>query len=218
MCLYSNPSTHGISELAAGRTIKWTQRYTPRPWSSQFGDALGVLDAVNLEVVIERVWRYTWMLRSCELGGRIRASLVIHLEGVMEWVSGYTCRLWWSEFGDSLGGRDRARLDEYLEAVDRRCAGCWDCIGQLVDLQRWECDKRWPYLWALPQSWLMAVDCIGRHAGSWSYIEGSTCNHEIEGMKNNLGRMPYWVYTVLGVCCGRSMLYSVSTHDHSMER
>jgi len=191
MYLYSNPSTHSISELAAGsaqeyfevrlpRTINWTQRYTPRPWLSQFSDALGGRDPVNLEVVMEGVWRYTWMLQSCELGGRIRASLEIHLEGVMEWVSGYTCRLWWSEFVDALGGRDRARLDKYLEAVDRRCAGCWDCIGQLVDLQRWESDKRWPYLWALTQSLLMAVDRIGRHAGSWSYIEGSTCNHENE--------------------------------------
>ena len=28
------------------------------------------------------------------------------------------------EFGDPLGGRDRARLDEYLESVDGRHAGC----------------------------------------------------------------------------------------------
>jgi len=28
------------------------------------------------------------------------------------------------EFGDTLGVRDRARLDKYLEAVDGRHAGC----------------------------------------------------------------------------------------------
>ena len=43
-----------------------------------------------------------------------------------------------SEFGDALGGLDRPRL-EYLEAVNRRRAGCWDSIHQLVNSQPWEC-------------------------------------------------------------------------------
>jgi len=49
--LYSYPSTHGISGVAAGgtweqfekclrMTIKWTQRDTPRLWLSNFWDAL----------------------------------------------------------------------------------------------------------------------------------------------------------------------------------
>jgi len=58
-----------------------------------------------MEAVIERVWRCTWRQESSEiggtLGGRDRANLVIH-----------------------FGGRDRARLDEYLEPVDGRRAGC----------------------------------------------------------------------------------------------
>jgi len=30
--------------------------------------------------------------------------------------------------------------------------------------------------------------------------------------------MLYLVYAVLSVCCTRCMLYTVSTHDHAMER
>ena len=73
----------------------------------------------------------------------------------------------------------------------------------------------WLYFWALMESWLMAVDGVGRYAGSWSYIQGSTCNHENEGKTNNLRWMLYSVYAVLGLClysvyaCTRCMLYSV---------
>jgi len=59
------------------------------------------------------------------------------------------------------------------------------------------------------ESWLMAVDRVGRHAGSWSYIQGSTRNHQNEGKTNNLGWMLYSVYAVLSVCCTRCMLCSV---------
>jgi len=68
------------------------------------------------------------------------------------------------------------------------------------------------------QSWLMAVNHVGRHARSRSYIQRSTCNHEHEGKINNLGWMLYWVYAVLGVCGPRCMLHSVSTDDHGIER
>ena len=48
-----------------------------------------------------------------------------------------------------------------------------------------------------------------RHAGSWSYLQGSTRNRENEGKTYNLGWMLYSVYAVLGVGCTRCMLYSV---------
>jgi len=57
----------------------------------------------------------------------------------------------------------------------------------------------WLYLWALIESWLMAVDLEGRYTGSGSYFQGSTRNHENEGKTNNLGWMLYTVYAVLGV-------------------
>jgi len=49
------------------------------------------------------------------------------------------------------------------------------------------------------ESWLMAVDCGGRHAGRWSYIHGSTRNYGNEGNTNNVGCVPYSVYVVLCV-------------------
>ena len=67
----------------------------------------------------------------------------------------------------------------------------------------------WIYLWALMESWLVAVDLTERYAGSWSYIQGSTRNRENEGKTDNLGWMLYSVYTVLGVCCTWFMLYLV---------
>jgi len=45
----------------------------------------------------------------------------------------------------------------------------------------------------------MAVDRVKRNAGSGSYIEGSTCNHDNDGKTNNLTWMLYSVYAVLGV-------------------
>jgi len=71
---------------------------------------------------------------------------------------------------------------------------------------------RWLYLWALMESWLMAVDCVWRHAGSWSYIHGSTRNHENEGKTNNLWVL-YSVYAVLGVCCTRCQLMIMPWRD-----
>jgi len=47
----------------------------------------------------------------------------MHLEAVIDRVWRYTLRPRSSEFGDALGGPDRASLDEYLEAVDRQRAG-----------------------------------------------------------------------------------------------
>jgi hypothetical protein len=84
------------------------------------------------------------------------------------------------------------------------------------------------------ESWLVAVDLVERHAGSRSYIQGSTCDCENQGMTDNLGCklysvyavlsvyctrcMLYSVYAVLGVYCTQCMLYSVLTHDRGMER
>jgi len=59
------------------------------------------------------------------------------------------------------------------------------------------------------ESWRIAVDCVVRHARSWSNIQGSTHNHENEEKTNHLRRMLYLVYAVLGVCCTQCMVYSV---------
>jgi len=74
--------------------IELTQRCAPRPWFSEFGDALGGHDHGNLEAVIGRVWTCAW------------AGMIVR-----------TWRPQSCEFGATLGGCDRARSDEFLEVV-----------------------------------------------------------------------------------------------------
>jgi len=71
----------------------------------------------------------------------------------------------------------------------------------------------WLYRWSLKESWLMVVNRVGRYAGSWSYIQGSTPNHENERKTNNLGWMLNSVYAVLGVCSTRCQLMIMAWRD-----
>jgi len=136
MYLYSYLSTHSISRVVARSdweqfevrltmTIEWTQRYTPRPWSSDFGDALGGHDRVNSEMqweaVIEQDWRCTLRPWSSELrdalGGRVWES----------WRCTLSPRL--SELRDALRGRDWAswkiNSDSEIEYTQRCTRGQW---------------------------------------------------------------------------------------------
>jgi len=69
----------------------------------------------------------------------------------------------------------------------------------------------WLYHWALMVSCLMAVDHVGRHAGGWIYITGSTPNHENIVKTNTHGWMLYSVYAKLGVYCSQCILYLVDS-------
>jgi len=51
------------------------------------------------------------------------------------------------------------------------------------------------------ESWLVAVDLVGRHTVSWSYTQRSTRDHENEGKTDSGGWILCSVYTVLSVCC-----------------
>jgi len=92
-----------------------------------------------LEVVIKRVWRFTWRQRlskhSHPLGGRDRAWFQIPLETeglselsdahgddhcgnfetVIERLCQITRMLWLSDFGDAVGGRDRVNSEMHME-------------------------------------------------------------------------------------------------------
>jgi hypothetical protein len=59
---------------------------------------------MHFDAVLVRVWKCTWRLSSCELGGRNRASLEIHLEAVIGRVWRCTGRPWSSGIGGLLGG------------------------------------------------------------------------------------------------------------------
>jgi len=101
----------------------------------------------------------------------------MHLEAMME-------QDWRSTWRRSIGGPPgpETRFFSYLM---RTC-------GNVM---------RWLFLWGHMESWLVVVNVVGRHPGSWSYIQGSTRNRENEGKKDNLGLILYSVYAVHGVCC-----------------
>jgi hypothetical protein len=63
------------------------------------------------------------------------------------------------------------------------------------------------------ESWLVAVDLVGRHAGSRSYIQGSTRNCQNQGKTDNLGIMQYSLNAVLVVCCTRCQLMIMAWRD-----
>jgi len=64
----------------------------------------------------------------------------------------------------------------------------------------------------------MAVESVGRYAKCGSTIQESIHNHDNEGKAKNHECTPYWVNAVLAVWCTQSIMYSVSTQDHCMER
>jgi len=95
-----------VFEMHLETEIEWTQRWTWRPGSSEFGDALGGWDRMNSEDA---------------LGGRDQSSLEMHSEAVTERVWRCTCRLWSSEIGGVLGGG----------RFGGRREGSWDSIHWL---------------------------------------------------------------------------------------
>jgi len=138
MYLNSYPCTQAIYGLAAGSAweqfgvrltmmTKWTQRYTPRPWWSKFGDALWGGNPAYLErhlqaviewtlvlhsgIVSERVWRGTWRPWSSKFGNALGGHDRVNLEVVIMQVRRYNWRPWSSEFGDAPGGHDQASLE-----------------------------------------------------------------------------------------------------------
>jgi len=116
--------------------IKLPQRFTWRPWSCNFGDAIGDWNWVNWEMhseaVIEWVWTCTRMLRSSKLrealGGCDRANFEMQLQTEIQSTQIYTGRPWSRKFRDTLGGSDWARLDDYYgggRSAGSRSGGRW---------------------------------------------------------------------------------------------
>jgi len=170
---------------------------------------------IHLEAVIEHVWWDAlgrpwscglWSPKGSifahALAGRNRARLEIHSDAVLERCWRCTSRPWVCQ----RAGCNSAHFDQYVDAVEWWRAQCCNTFHQFVNWLLWECD-RWHYIAALMESWLMAVDCVGRHSGSWNYIQTSTLNRQNEGNTNNVGWTLYTVYAVLCACCTRCMLY-----------
>ena len=176
MYLYRYLSTHGISGVAAcgdcqwfevrlNMTMEWTQRYTPRRWSSGFGDALGGWDRANsemyLEAVIEQVERCAGRLWSSKFGDAIGhrdwVNSEMHWEGLIEWVPSCTLSPQSSKFADGHWGHDRASLEMQLKTEIewiQRCPGtprpsecghalgCLDGVNSEMHSEQWSSEIR----------------------------------------------------------------------------
>jgi len=203
-------------EMRLRMTIEWTQRYTLRPWLSKFWHALGGLDRVNsdmhsklwsresfggrdpvnsemrCEAEIDWTHRCTcgplWGKCGDELCGCDGASLEMHL-----W------RPWSSEQRDALRGCYRASVEMHLQAMidrDRRWSLCKLSMGGalgayetlLISLLTRNCGNvtMWLYLCSSYGELAGGSQSVGRHAGSWGYIQGLTHHRENEGMTDNL--------------------------------
>jgi len=195
MNIYSYVSTHGISGLAAGgdceqcevslkMTIERTQRYTPRPWPSEFGDAIEDRDRVKSdmlwETVIERVGRCTLRPPSGEFGDAIGyrngGNSELPWEAVIEGVWTCTWRPGSSELRNALEGCGRATLDMPLAAkiewTQRYTGRPWSCEfghalgGRKSWTQRWtpSCD------WANLDMHLQQAMIEGDWRSSWRWL------------------------------------------------
>ena len=174
---------------------------------------------MQLEAVIERVWRCTRRQWSSECvdapAGHDRANL----DGVNERVWRYTWGPWSSEFGNAFAGRNPASLHECWEALDGRRAGCGDSFHYVVNLQPWEGDNvtlplsshgGTPEAEATFRGQLVII----RMKGIQTILDGCCTRCMLYSVYAVLGVwctrcMVYSVYAVLGVCCTWCMLYSV---------
>ena len=175
--------------------------YTWRPWSSELTDALwgrdrmslmthlGGIDCSNLEAGIKQVWLYTWGLESSEprdaLWSCNWARLEMYFEAMIK-------RGWWRTWQQSTAAVLSADENLFISYLTHN-------RGSMM---------RWLDICTIMDSWLKAVDLVGRHTRSCSYIQESSGNHENDGNTANLGCMLYLVYAgvlvyaaVLGVCC-----------------
>jgi len=121
-------------------------------------------------------------------------SLTTYFESVIDWVWRCTGRLWSSEFGDALGGRDGVNSEMHLEAVIERV---WRCTGR----------PRWSEL----------GDALGGRDRASLEIHWEA---EMEWTQRCTWR-PWWIGfgDALGGCDRASLeMHSVLTHEYGMER
>jgi len=101
------------------------------------------------------------------LGGRDRASSVMHLEAEIEWTQRCTWRARLSTLRDALGGHDRASLEMRWEAMIQRVRRCtltpWSSeVGDAIG------DRDWVN--SAIGNWLGAGGCR-----SWDDVELNVC-------------------------------------------
>jgi len=98
-------------------------------------------------------------------------------------------------------------MEEYvekvsLEAVDRRHAGSWDTIHQVVNSQLWERQQVTLNLGSQGEM-CSGGQSEGRCTTTWSYMQRSTCDHE-----DRREDIQCRVAAVIGVCCAQCILHT----------
>jgi len=159
LCIYIATHLHMVDLDWLQAVLESNSRCAWKWRSSALRDTLWGRDQANLEMhweaMINGVWWCTWRPWSNKLD--------MHLLAGIGWTPRWTLRLWPSEIGDAPAGYDRVRLEKYLEvvnleAVDGRCARCWDSIHRLVKVETvgmWRGDLTFE---ALVENRLVAVD------------------------------------------------------------
>jgi len=147
LCIYIDTHLHtayldwlnAVLQSNSRCTGKWGSsrpRYIPRPWSTEFGDAIGDQDWVNWEMHWEAEVEWT---QRCTLGpwssqfgdalwGCDPSSVETQLETEVEWTRTYTPRPWSSEVGDAIGDLRSVNSAMLLEAVIERV---WRCTWRM---------------------------------------------------------------------------------------
>jgi len=105
-------------EIHLQADIQCTQRYTWRPWLSNFGKAVRGQDRVNSKIHSQAVQTRSGSSKLKDtLPGCHRASLEMQLKIRIECTQRYTLIPWCSEITNAVGGNDRVNLAMHSEVM-----------------------------------------------------------------------------------------------------
>jgi len=140
--------------------------WTWRPYWSLFGDTLGGKNLANLHTVIQSLWWFTWRpwLRKFgdALGGCDGVSVV---KCILEAMLLQTWKTNWMSLEIHV-----AVFTEHNEIFTWRwlmhcMPGSESLFMSLITCNQGNM-TRWHYLGHFMECWLMAFDCVGKHAGN----------------------------------------------------
>jgi len=133
---------------------EWTQRYTPRSWSCEFGHAPGCANRPlllrYLEPVIESTYRCTSRSWSSECVHGIGDHERVNLEAVIQRVWRYICRTWLSEFDNTLLWQRSREIGQELWASRWMVRQIWrfySSVSQLPTVGMWQADFAMELSW-----------------------------------------------------------------------
>jgi hypothetical protein len=116
-----------VAPLDHHTMIKWTQIYTSRPWSGEYGDALSRLNQVGsekqMDTMIQFISRFTPRSTLNNYGYSLAGRTHVYVEAGIVRVQSYTHRLGSSKHNNAVRGHDWVSLVMKLEAIiEHRCS------------------------------------------------------------------------------------------------